>query len=131
MQVALAPSAANVDLLKQKQLLVNNALEQEEVFWHKKSSANWCVEGERNTVLYHNMVKRKIVRMGIHNISNQGSIATTDLEVKDSAVQYFTAHFAGPLSPLTSPSMELPPSLASAADNELLRALLPLRNYTE
>lgn len=64
-QVANFPSVANSDILKTKQLLFSSALDQEEAYWKQKASASWCTQGERNTALFHNMVKRKRARMAL------------------------------------------------------------------
>ena len=107
------PSPENTLLLKEKLSLFELTLDQEEAYWKQKASATWFVEGERNTALFHNMVKRKKARMRINAITFEDSLITDCRGIKDSAINYFSSHFAPPPVVLDPPSLCSPPCLVS------------------
>ena len=102
------PCLSTSEVLKSKKILFDLALDQEEEFWKQKASSNWCVKGERNTLLFHNMAKRKRARLNIHSITFQDATLIEPNLLKQSAVEYFTNHFAGDLPILVQPTLILP-----------------------
>lgn len=111
------PSSVNCRRLEEKQANFAIALDQEEAFWKQKASASWCVEGEKNTYLFHNMVKRKFARMGINQITEQDTIITKEKEIKESVVGFFIAHFAGDINDLEPATLDVPSHMITEEQN--------------
>ena len=80
------PSDANKVKLEQANSEFNVALDIEESYWKQKASVKWMVEGERNTKLFHNSVKRKQARMLIHSINDQGSVVSEKSDLSSSCI---------------------------------------------
>ena len=60
----------NVDSqARQKEILVliENLLEQEEIYWVQRGCANWLLHGDRNTSFFHNAATTKKKRNQIKN----------------------------------------------------------------
>ncbi|KAJ6731270.1 REVERSE TRANSCRIPTASE ZINC-BINDING DOMAIN-CONTAINING PROTEIN-RELATED-RELATED [Salix viminalis] len=72
--------------------ILNKTLFLEEKFWQQKSGCKWLLEGDRNTRYYQLLLKKKRVKNFIWTIQNDdGSILNDAMEIKRSAVDYFSA----------------------------------------
>ncbi|XP_042056298.1 uncharacterized protein LOC121800872 [Salvia splendens] len=64
-------------------------LKMEEDFWRQKAALRWLEEGDKNTRFYQSWVKQKRIRLRIHKINANGKELTDDLEIRDSAVEFY------------------------------------------
>jgi hypothetical protein len=53
------PSDSLLNLEKQAQLDLNQALDRQECFWQEKARTNWHLNGDRNTAYFHRLSKIK------------------------------------------------------------------------
>ena len=61
----------NIDSLsRQKEIvvLIENLLDQEEIFWLQRGRANWLMHGDRNTSFFHNAATTRKNRNNIKNL---------------------------------------------------------------
>lgn len=65
-------------------------LDKEESFWHKKSKVKWHIEGDRNTAFYHRLAKIKNSRNLITYMRNGDNIIIDSSEMANHEMQYFT-----------------------------------------
>lgn len=63
------------------------------------------------------MAKRKKTRMGINQIKMQDTIITSEKEINESAINFFTSHFSGHIPSLEVPSLTLPVQVISEEQN--------------
>ncbi|KAL6565178.1 hypothetical protein OROMI_016628 [Orobanche minor] len=105
----LDPNTLNLVHLKKMNANLTLTLSMEEVFWKQKSHVKWIVEGERNSKLFHTIVKNKRQKNFIHSIRENGHYINTPEEIKNSAISYFSDCFAenqpclGEIDPLMMP----------------------------
>ncbi|XP_042029881.1 uncharacterized protein LOC121776779 [Salvia splendens] len=89
-------------------------LKMEEDFWRQKAALRWLEEGDKNTRFYQSWVKQKRIRLRIHKINANGRELTDDLEIKDSAVEFYQNLLAPTYPELAAPDLDLlqqlPPS---------------------
>jgi len=79
-----------LDQEKNAQLNLENALNQEEIFWHEKSKVKWHCEGNRNTTYFHRIAKIINVSSLITTMRN-GDITFNDPElISAHVVNHFT-----------------------------------------
>ncbi|XP_073133945.1 uncharacterized protein [Henckelia pumila] len=64
-------------------------------FWKQKAACNWLEDGERNTKLFHNMVKKKNVVNKIFRIWEDGNCLTSPGLIKQSGAAYFERLLTG------------------------------------
>ncbi|XP_042065465.1 uncharacterized protein LOC121808976 [Salvia splendens] len=64
-------------------------LKMEEDFWRQKATLRWLAEGDKNTKFYQSWVKQKRLRMRIHKINVGGRELMEELEIRNSAVEFF------------------------------------------
>ncbi|KAL7129126.1 hypothetical protein ABFS83_13G043000 [Erythranthe nasuta] len=62
----------------------------EEDFWKQKAACRWATDGERNSLFFHSLVKKKRCVNRIHSISHGYSVLTSAQEIKDSGVDFFS-----------------------------------------
>ncbi|XP_073037198.1 uncharacterized protein [Primulina eburnea] len=58
-------------------------------FWRQKAACRWLEDGERNTKLFHNMVKKKRVANKIFRIWDNGSCLTSPDLIQQSGAAFF------------------------------------------
>ncbi|XP_041999984.1 uncharacterized protein LOC121749479 [Salvia splendens] len=78
-------------------------LKMEEDFWHQKAALHWLEEGDKNTRFYQSWVKQKRIRLRIHKINANGRELTHDLEIRDSAVEFYQNLLAPTCPELAAP----------------------------
>lgn len=82
-----------LDQEKNAQLNLENALNQEESFWHEKSKVKWHCEGDRNTAYFHRIAKIRNISSLITTMRN-GDITLNDPElISAHVVNHFTNIF--------------------------------------
>ncbi|XP_075503965.1 uncharacterized protein LOC142541291 [Primulina tabacum] len=87
-------------------------------FWRRKAACHWLEDGERNTKLFHNMVKKKRVANKIFRIWDNGVCLTSPELIQQSGASFFQHLLTGDPSALASPDFSGFPSVISAVENE-------------
>ncbi|KAL6579793.1 hypothetical protein OROMI_007817 [Orobanche minor] len=87
------PNMANMVHLKKSNAELTLVLAMEESFWKQKAHVKWIMEGERNTKIFHDLVKKKRHNNQIHNIHVNGNIISNPTDIQESAVEYFSGLF--------------------------------------
>ncbi|XP_073133701.1 uncharacterized protein [Henckelia pumila] len=64
-------------------------------FWKQKAACKWLEDGERNTKLFHNMVKKKHVANKIFRIWEDGTFLTSPMLIQQSGAAYFQRLLTG------------------------------------
>ncbi|XP_073120503.1 uncharacterized protein [Henckelia pumila] len=100
--VRLAEAACEADPSEHSQTLLSRCNEElsrvtamEADFWKQKAACNWLEDGERNTKLFHNMVKKKNVVNKIFRIWEDGNCLTSPGLIKQSGAAYFERLLTG------------------------------------
>lgn len=95
-KVLLAEQVFQEDSNETNQALVRKAasdyqllLNLEEKYWKQQANCKWLIEGDNNTKLFHNMVKRKRLKNKIQSILHNGNLLTNQDEIHRSAIEYF------------------------------------------
>lgn len=74
---------------------LNEAYQEEEVYWKHKSRIRWLRSGDRNTSYFHAVTKAKRIRNTIHSIHDEnGVICHGQREVAEAAGSYFANLYA-------------------------------------
>ncbi|XP_073037138.1 uncharacterized protein [Primulina eburnea] len=87
-------------------------------FWRQKAACHWLEDGERNTKLFHNMVKKKRVANKIFRIWDNGVCLTSPELIQQSGASFFQHLLTGDPSALACPDFSGFPSIISAVENE-------------
>ncbi|XP_073139125.1 uncharacterized protein [Henckelia pumila] len=100
--VRLAEAACEADPSEHSWTLLSRCNEElsrvtamEADFWKQKAACNWLEDGERNTKLFHNMVKKKNVINKIFRIWEGGNCLTSPGLIKQSGAAYFERLLTG------------------------------------
>ncbi|XP_073137349.1 uncharacterized protein [Henckelia pumila] len=100
--VRLAEAACEADPSEHSWTLLSRCNEElsrvtamEADFWKQKAACNWLEDGERNTKLFHNMVKKKNVVNKIFRIWEDGNCLTSPGLIKQSGAAYFERLLTG------------------------------------
>ncbi|XP_073149021.1 uncharacterized protein [Henckelia pumila] len=100
--VRLAEAACEADSSEHSWTLLSRCNEElsrvtamEADFWKQKAACNWLEDGERNTKLFHNMVKKKNVVNKIFRIWEDGNCLTSPGLIKQSGAAYFERLLTG------------------------------------
>lgn len=86
----------------------------EETFWKQKAHLKWMVEGDRNTRVFHEAMKRKKNKSKILSILDQGRELTDLEEIKSSAVNYYHDLLAENIPLSGSPSLTNIPAMVTS-----------------
>ncbi|XP_073151780.1 uncharacterized protein [Henckelia pumila] len=86
-------------------------------FWKQKAACNWLEDGERNTKLFHNMVKKKWVTNKIFRIWEDGTFLTSTALIQQSKAAYFQRLLTGDPSVLDIPDFSGFSPVISEAEN--------------
>ncbi|XP_073122746.1 uncharacterized protein [Henckelia pumila] len=89
----IAEAERSVRLAEAAELSRVTAMEAD--FWKQKAACNWLEDGERNTKLFHNMVKKKNVVNKIFRIWEDGNCLTSPGLIKQSGAAYFERLLTG------------------------------------
>ncbi|XP_075507656.1 uncharacterized protein LOC142544497 [Primulina tabacum] len=87
-------------------------------FWKQKAACHWLEDGERNTKLFHNMVKKKRVTNKIFRIRDNEVCLTSPELIQQSGASFFQDLLMGEPSALACPDFSEFPSLISTVEND-------------
>jgi hypothetical protein len=96
------------DLLDRKTFIqteLMRLLEEEELYWHKRSNTNWLLKGDNNTDYFHKKANGKKRRSIIFNLDRDGECMNKDEEMIKHATEYYKNLFG----PSDSPTFSLDP----------------------
>jgi hypothetical protein len=80
-------------------------LEEEELYWHKRSNTDWLLKGDNNTDYFHKKANGKKRRNIIFNLDRDGESLSNDEEMLKHATEYYKTLFG----PSDSPTFSLDP----------------------
>jgi hypothetical protein len=83
-------SQITIQQLKEKELELDNLLEQEEMWWSQRSRALWLTHGDRNTKFVHQKASQRRRRNKIEAIKDNSDVIHTE---QDEIENIFTDHF--------------------------------------
>ncbi|XP_075499823.1 uncharacterized protein LOC142538376 [Primulina tabacum] len=86
-------------------------------FWRQKAACRWLEDGERNTKLFHNMVKKKRVANKIFRIWDNGSCITSPELIQQSGAAFFQNLLTGDPFVLSCPDFSDFPLVISDLEN--------------
>ncbi|XP_073039028.1 uncharacterized protein [Primulina eburnea] len=87
-------------------------------FWKHKAACHWLEDGERNTRLFHNIVRKKRVANKFFRIWENGVCLTSQNLIQQSGALFFQDLLTGEPSALDCPDFSSFPSVISAMENE-------------
>ena len=76
----------NIDSLsRQKEIvvLIENLLDQEEIFWLQRGRENWLMHGDQNISFFHNAATARKKRNDIKKLLDDTGVWRQDTELKD------------------------------------------------
>ncbi|XP_075497307.1 uncharacterized protein LOC142534253 [Primulina tabacum] len=91
-------------------------------FWRQKAACRWLEDGERNTKLFHNMVKKKRVANKIFRIWDNGSCITSPELIQQSGAAFFQNLLTGDPFVLSCPDFSDFPLVISDLENANIAA---------
>ncbi|XP_073047522.1 uncharacterized protein [Primulina eburnea] len=91
-------------------------------FWRQKAACRWLEDGERNTKLFHNMVKKKRVANKIFRIWDNGSCLTSPDLIQQSGAAFFQNLLTGDPFVLSCPDFSDFPLVISDLENANIAA---------
>lgn len=80
-------------------------LEEEETYWHKRSSLNWLLKGDNNTDFFHRIANGKKRKNTIFCLQNENEQIEGDEKILEHATQYYKDLFG----PSDSPNIQMDP----------------------
>lgn len=89
-------------------------------FWKQKASCNWMADGERNSKLFHNMVKKKHSTNKIFRIWDEGTCITSPTLIQQSGADYFQKLLTGDPIVLAKPDFSDFRPLITDRENDIL-----------
>ncbi|XP_073051339.1 uncharacterized protein [Primulina eburnea] len=92
-------------------------------FWKQKAACHWLEDGERNTRLFHNMVRKKRVAKKIFRIWENGLCLTSQDLIQQSGALFFQDLLTGEPSALDCPDFSGFSSVISAVENDGIAAI--------
>ncbi|XP_073037131.1 uncharacterized protein [Primulina eburnea] len=111
------PSDANWTVLSDRNADLARVTAMEADFWKQKAACNWLEDGERNTKLFHNMVKKKRVANKIFRIWEDGVCLSSPELIQQSGASFFQHLLTGDPFVLDCPDFSGFPSVISDEDN--------------
>ncbi|XP_073051343.1 uncharacterized protein [Primulina eburnea] len=91
-------------------------------FWRQKAACRWLEDGERNTKLFHNMVKKNWVANKIFRIWDNGSCLTSPDLIQQSGAAFFQNLLTGDPFVLSCPDFSDFPLVISDLENANIAA---------
>jgi hypothetical protein len=86
------------DLLLSDEKLANivleDALSKQEVFWQEKAKLNWYLSGDRNTKYFHRIAKIKTTTKTISSLQDGDNVITDQNLIADHIVSYYKSLFS-------------------------------------
>ncbi|XP_075496425.1 uncharacterized protein LOC142533502 [Primulina tabacum] len=112
------PSALNWTSLSDRIADLARVTAMEADFWKQKAACNWLEDGERNTKLFHNMVRKKRVANKIFRIWDNGVCLSSPAQIQQSGTSFFQNLLTGDPFVLDCPDFSGFPSVISAVEND-------------
>jgi hypothetical protein len=106
---------------KEISVLIENLLEQEEIYWIQRGRANWLLHGDRNTTFFHNAATARKKRNQIKKLLGDNGIWVQDAELKSYIKGYFSNLFT---SEVSQPNPEVISLVTRKVTNEMNNALM-------
>ncbi|XP_051121132.1 uncharacterized protein LOC127244702, partial [Andrographis paniculata] len=111
------PSDANLLRRQRSAAALTHAIALEEAYWKQKAACRWAVEGERNSRMFHSMVKERRRRATIFSMADGARTLTDHSDIKQSAITYFSGMLGQPddadtseMDALADPPPQVPPA---------------------
>ncbi|XP_051125984.1 uncharacterized protein LOC127247930 [Andrographis paniculata] len=111
------PSDANLLRRQRSAAALTHAIALEEAFWKQKAACRWAVEGERNSRMFHSMVKERRRRATIFSMADGARTLTDHSDIKQSVITYFSGMLGQPddadtsgMDALADPPPQVPPA---------------------
>ncbi|KAG6536581.1 hypothetical protein ZIOFF_001639 [Zingiber officinale] len=98
-------------------------LDMEEMFWKQKAAVKWFREGERNTKLFHNLVRKRRMTSRIFRIWDEEVCLEDNNLIQILGVRFFEELLTGEDFECDSVDMDAIPQLVSLEENQALSAL--------
>ncbi|XP_073057421.1 uncharacterized protein [Primulina eburnea] len=117
------PSDSNWTALSDRNADLARVTAMEADFWKQKAACNWLEDGERNTKLFHNMVKKKRVANKIFRIWDDGVCLTSPDMIQQSGASFFQHLLTGDPFVFDCPDFLGFPSVISDEENYGITAL--------
>ncbi|XP_073062068.1 uncharacterized protein [Primulina eburnea] len=111
------PSDSNWTALSDRNADLARVTAMEADFWKQKAACNWLEDGERNTKLFHNLVKKKRVANKIFRIWDDGVCLTSPDMIQQSGASFFQHLLTGDPFVLDCPDLSGFPSVISDEEN--------------
>ncbi|CAN6252305.1 unnamed protein product [Urochloa humidicola] len=80
-------------------------MEEEELYWHKRSNKNWLLEGDNNTGYFHRIANGKKRKNTIFSLQHEDSQIEGDENILNHATMYYKSLFG----PSDSPKFKMDP----------------------
>ncbi|XP_073024476.1 uncharacterized protein [Primulina eburnea] len=123
------PSDANWTSLSDRNEDLARITAMEADFWKQKAACHWLEDGERNTRLFHNMVRKMSVTNKIFRIWENGVCLTSQDLIKESGALFFQDLLTGEPSALDCPDFSGFPSVISAMENDGIAVIPSLEEF--
>ncbi|XP_073015629.1 uncharacterized protein [Primulina eburnea] len=117
------PSDANWTSLSDRNEDLARITAMEADFWKPKAACHWLEDGERNTRLFHNMVRKKRVTNKIFRIWENGVCLTSQDLIQQSGALFFQDLLTGEPSALDCPDFSGFSSVISVVENDGIAAI--------
>ncbi|XP_075499938.1 uncharacterized protein LOC142538510 [Primulina tabacum] len=111
------PSDSNWTTLSDRNEDLARVIAMEADFWKQKAACNWLEDCERNTKLFHNMVKKKRVANKIFRIWDEGVCLMSPEMIQQSGASFFQHLLTGDPFVLDCPDFSGFPSVISDEEN--------------
>ncbi|XP_073037090.1 uncharacterized protein [Primulina eburnea] len=117
------PSDANWTSLSDRNEDLARITAMEADFWKQKAACHWLEDGEQNTRLFHNMVKKKRVANKIFRIWENGVCLTSQDLIQQSGALFFQDLLTGEPSALDCPDFSGFSSVISVVEKDGIAAI--------
>jgi hypothetical protein len=85
---------------------LSRLLEEEELYWHKRSNENWLLKGDNNADYFHKKANGKKRKNTIFQLEKEGEI----IDKKEDILQHATEYYKSLFGPSESPMFSLDPN---------------------
>ena len=106
---------------KEVLVLIENLLDQEEIFWLQRGRANWLMNGDCNTAFFHNAATARKKRNNIKKLLDDTGVWRQGAELKNHIRSYFSNLFT---SEVGQPNMEVLSLVRKRVSDKMNNALL-------
>ncbi|CAN6218645.1 unnamed protein product [Urochloa humidicola] len=82
---------------------IQKSLEEEELYWHKRSNSNWLLKGDNNTYFFHKVANGKKRKNKIFSLQSNGEV----IEEENKILEHATGYYKNLFGPSDCPIMEM------------------------